>query len=310
MIRERPFRSYAENMVELGIWFTCLCVERSRPGDLGDRALSDVLSRWVNLYRLTTWWDGLVETDVASGWHDPAWERTLVQLREIVRAVRWPETREAERRALELLKPVLAENLNGRPLGVETFGCWHYVPVGAGIADGPGAFGQLRNWQNLKERGLAMMRRARTWKHVELHFWNARMPQSPFAEPLRLAADLRQLLADVEKRHPAVGSVWCNTWLNSHEVFGRLFPECWHANAQVMTLENSGGLLLARRRLNTDNWWGQFRSRTGGFNRVLGERFRQSNGVFPYPTFKCHAPIDVMIDHLDEILVTHGEEGA
>jgi len=298
---EDPRREYAFGMVRLGLWYARRLASRRGPDvqKVPEREIEDILSRWVNLFRLTDLWDGSLAGDVASGARHATWDELLRQLVPMVRESSLDDTATLEERGLELLRPgVERQLLTPAPVVDRPFGCWTYRLIGAGILDRPGMLGQLTNVSNLKERTLRLAGVPTPPRHCELHFENFYAPHSPFADPSLLVQSLRSLIAEVKRDHPQVSLLWCNSWLNSRDVFSDLFPPEWRLRALTITQENSGGLWLARRRVNTDNWFGQFVSKTGGFHDRLAQQFRDSGGVFPFPTFRCHAGIDATDEHL------------
>jgi hypothetical protein len=279
-------RDYACGMVGLGIWY----VHRAFvAGRVPARSLVDALSRRVNLYRLTTWWDGV--HDVAAGDVDARWSALAVELAHLI-ATAPAATLEA--RALAVLEPWLA----AAPPAVPTsaFGCWSHRMVGRGIADRPGVHGRVR------AAGRWLRRRCGGGEpidQVELHFANAFAPESPFRHAQALRASLLTLVRDCRVRAPHVVSLWCNSWLNEHPAFTALFPPAWRREAVPRPPEVVDAMTFGRARLNTENWWGQFMRRDGSFHRELAHRFRTSDGVFPYGCRLGHTTLAALEQHLE-----------
>ena len=119
-----------------------------------------------------------------------------------------------------------------------------------------------------------------------LHVMNVMAPGSLFEDMPRLAQSLQGLIAHLRLEHAQVQELWCNTWLNEHPRFHKLFPDVWFRNATVAALGNYR------------NWWGQFARRDGDFNATAAQQFRASGGVFPFRALQCHASLDEIESHL------------
>lgn len=281
-------RRFAAGMVRLGAWYVRHLVDEGR---IGPARIADALTRRANLYRLTTLWDG--RHDPALGDADPRWDALVTELVQVVRSAPFDEV---ETRVLALLDPWLANAPDPPPDGA--FGCFWYRVAGEGIGDGPGALGRLLNPRKLWEKVRRLAGAPAPPRHAELHFFNAVAPRSPFDEPLQLARALAALVADCQRRHPAVQRLWCSSWLNNRAQFLALFPDSWRASAVERSQDERDAASFGRARLNTDNWWGQFVRRDGSLNEVLARRFRDSGGVFPFPNLRCSAPIAAVARHL------------
>lgn len=288
------YLDHAREAVRLALWYVW---RLRRDGAIGDGGVEGALATRVNLYRRTTLYDGT--RDVASGHRDATWSETSAHLARLVRAAqrapRGPACSEVEAAGLELLAPILADAPREIRPG-PWIGCWSGVAVGPGIADGDSGLRWLLNPRKHAARARRLMGRPTPSQDLELHFANACAPQSPFDDRAALSATLRQLLEHARRSHPDLRRVWCNTWLNSRPVFTSLFPEAWSLSARTRRPEGGRGF-APRGRGNTENWWGQFTDRTGGFHHGLAQRFRESGGVFPFPCRLCHAPIDAVLDH-------------
>jgi hypothetical protein len=279
-------RDYVQGMVRLGVFHVRTLLVSGR---LPARALVDALSRRVNLYRLTTLWDG--EHDVASGHFDARWHDLATGLASLFASTADPES--LERRVLDQLEPWLDMRVPGPPRA--PFGCWSYQVVGPGIADAPGIAGRTH----------AAWRRVCRWlgcqgsrRDAELHFVNALAPESPFSHPHQLRVDLLALLHDCRVRAPTVTRVWCNSWLNNRTVFTALFPRAWRDSAVARPPDLVDAMSGGRARLNTENWWGQFQRRDGSFHAENAQRFRRAGGEFPIPNLLCHASLGEIEAHL------------
>lgn len=107
---------------------------------------------------------------------------------------------------------------------------------------------------------------------IDLHFWNAHRPDSPFDHLDELTADLKAVVVAGTEANPSVGTVSCTTWLNSTRRFPTVFPQSYAGTIEVIDEPTRRGL----------GWWGQYVTREGGFNRHTAARFRET-GEHPYP---------------------------
>jgi hypothetical protein len=276
---------YSEGMIRLGVWYVrCLLAH----GRISERHLRDALTRRVNIYRLTSLWDGV--RDPASGFRDPDWDRLVDRLVSLQLRFPFEVVSELEEESVVLLAPWLGDRLE-QPEG-PLFGCWAYEVVGESVTDGPGLLGRLTNHRKIAQRLQRLAGLATAERHVALHFFNAFAPLSPFDNVRSVACGLRALICDCRKRHPTVRTLWCQTWLNSHLAFLALFPEAWSSSAVSRTIDDADRRSCGRASLNTHNWWGQFMKSDGTFHERRAQRFRESGGEFPYRNRLCHAGID------------------
>ena len=271
-------------MIRLSLWYLrrLLAQRVLAPPDL-----ARALTTRVNLYGLTTLWNGVQSP--ALGHADPAWAPFASELSRCILAARADDTSRLEEEGLSVLWPVVEGRL---PLDVgppcrQPFGCWVYEPAWDGLGTGPGLLGKLRSpfyvAQKLR-RSLGL--RPAPCRGAVLHFENAFVPDSPFTRAPALQRSLRALIAACRRDHPSARTLWCNTWLNSHPAFLALFPASWRRSG--VPSEPAGDY----------SWWGQFVTRTVDFNERAAERFRASGGQFPYPALLCHASIDEVDAHL------------
>jgi hypothetical protein len=286
-------------MIRLGVWYVRWILESGR---IRESQLQDALTRRVNLYRLTSLWDGI--RDPASGFRDPEWDHLVGHLAALVRQFPFARVSELEELALARLRPFLG----GMPERRERspFGCWTYEVVGESITDGPGLLGRLTNRRKIAERLRRLAGLAIREHHAALHFFNASAPLSPFDDVRTLAGSLLGLIGNCRSRFPAVKTLWCQSWLNSNPTFLALFPRSWLDSAAVRTTEEVDRRSLGRAPLNTGNWWGQFMKSDGGFHHQRAQRFRESGGQFPYCNRLCHAGIDEIDDFLVGLLGLQG----
>jgi hypothetical protein len=288
-------QDFVEGMIRLGIWYVRQLLAS---GQIAERNVRDALTRRVNIYRLTSLWDGF--SDPACGFRDREWDRLVEGLVSLVRCFPLEQTAELEERALDLLRPWL--RFAPEPPPRPAFGCWTYEVIGEGITDGPGLLGRLTNRRKIAQRLQRLVGRATPERHAALHFFNACAPQSPFGNVRSLACTLRALIRDCQHQHPTVQMLWCQSWLNSRPAFLALFPETWSVSAVVRMPEDTDVRSCGRACLNTNNWWGQFMKSDGGFHEERGRRFRESGGTFPFPNRLCHARIDEVDSFLARII--------
>jgi hypothetical protein len=285
-------RDYSEGMIRLGVWYVRWLLAS---GQISEHDVRDALTRRVNIYRLTSLWDGI--RDPACGFRDPEWDRLVERLASLSRRIPFEQVSELGALAVALLRPwlrVTPEQPHG-PL----FGCWSYEVVGESITDGPGLFGRLTNHRKIAQQLQRRIGLETPDRHVALHFFNACTPLSPFDNVRSLAGGLRALIRDCRQQHPTVQSLWCQSWLNSYPAFLALFPKAWLASAVVRTTADADRRSCGGRAcLNTQNWWGQFMRNDGTFHDRRAQRFRECGGKFPYPNRLCHAGIDEVDDFL------------
>jgi hypothetical protein len=292
-------REYSEGIIKLGVWYVRWLLAS---GQISERHVLDALTRRVNIYRLTLLWDGT--RDPACGFRDPEWERLAEALASLTRHLPFERVFELEELAVTLLRPSLRV-MPEQPEG-PTFGCWTYEVVGESITDGPGLLGRLTNRRKISQRLHQLVGLATAERHAALHFFNACRPQSPFGNIRSLACTLRGVIRDCRHWHPAVQTLWCQSWLNSHPAFLALFPGNWRDSATVRTTEDVNRRSLGQACLNTHNWWGQFMRSDGGFHETRAQRFRESGGQFPYRNLLCHAGIDEIDNFLADLLFQQG----
>lgn len=291
-IRAAVRKQFASDMTRLGLWYVHHLLSTGR---ITRTQLPDALTRRVNIYRLTTLWDG--EHDPASGHHDSRWLELAEQLAEWLHDA---ELEVAEQRALGLLDPLLATEQRHRT--DRTFGCWWYRAVGEGIADRPGVVGRVTNARKLWHKARGLLGAPAPLRHAELHLFNACTPRSPLKAPHELLRSLVDLVADCQSRHPTVQRMWCSSWLNDRDAFVDLFPNSWRASASPRSFEDVDRSTIGRARLNTYNWWGQFERSDGSFNERLAARFRASGGVLPFANRLCSIAVSELREHIDKRL--------
>ncbi len=271
-------------MTRLGVWYVRVLLER---GEIRREDVAIALSRRVDLYRLTDFWNGT--NDSNDGVADAEWMKHAARIATWVCETPIDQTSSLEEQALALLEPTLERRLpkDVGPAPVRPFECWTYELGWAGLADGPGLLGKFSNRSHMEailRRGVGLPQKAS--RDCVLHIMNVMVPRSLFEDMPRLAESLRTLIRNVRVEQPQVRELWCNTWLNDHPKFQELFPEAWFRNGVVA----SPG--------NYRNWWGQFARRDGDFNEITAQQFRASGGVFPFRALRCHAGLETVEMHL------------
>lgn len=269
-------RRVVTGMVRLSLWYVRRLLARRQiaGGDL-PRALVDR----VNLYKLTSLWDG--KQDPRRGEVDPAWNGLAAELSRLVAASPETDTSALEEKGLALLWPLLEKRLpeDVGPPDQRAHECWIYELEWDGMGVGPGLKSKLSNPYYLVHKLRKTLRLPEgPPRNASLHFENAYVPASPFTRPADMRRTLRDLIADVRRNHPSVRELWFNTWLNSHPAFQAFFPPRWFGSA-VRSVD-----------AGDYSWWGQFVTRTGDFNEKVAAQLRAS-GKWPYPAVLCHAPM-------------------
>jgi hypothetical protein len=273
---------FVKEMTKLNLWYVRQLLARE---EITTKDVPLALTRRVNIYRMTTFWDGT--HDPAFGYNDPSWHRLAERLAKLVCETPADDTSALEEKGLALLWPLLKQRipLDVRPVPPQPFGCWRYAPAWCCISDQAGRWRKFFNVTYIAQR-LRLV----PYLDAELHFNNAMKPQSPFDHLPSLASSLQTLVADCRRQYAAVRRLWMYSWLNSVSTFRMLFPATW---------AQSG---IRRPPSNYQSWWGQFVNKTGGFNDKIAAQFRASGGEFPYPSLLCHARIEEIEAHLVSFL--------
>jgi len=102
--------------------------------------------------------------------------------------------------------------------------------------------------------------------YVALHFHNAYMPESPFAQPRRLVASLCDIIDDIDQRGLTIERIGVDSWIDYLPPFQALFPAEFAASLTPTDPDNKAG----------NGWWGQFIQRTGELNEPRAQRLRQT----------------------------------
>ena len=289
---QSSYQRFVEEMTRLNLWYVHRLLSK---GEIGPNDLPGALTSRVNIYRMTVLWDGL--HDPKFGHVDPEWVQISRQLATLLSSTPSGETSIAEERGLHLLSPLLEWNdpdrlyqVHRRSSAPGLYGCWTFSLEWVGIADREGRLGKLRNRAHVKERvRKALGMRPSPPRDVLLHFQNVLKPLSPFDDFYELASSLLRLIGGCQRDYPSVRELWFESWLNSVPLFVSLFPASWLEDSRLPAPTNYLSL------------WGQFLTKTGGFNDRVAQRFRESDGCFPYRSLRCHAPIKAVEAHLAEL---------
>ena len=112
--------------------------------------------------------------------------------------------------------------------------------------------------------------------HIDLHFHNAFMPDSPFRHHAELVEGLRGIIDDAAGRSLSIRTISCDSWINYLAPFQTLFPPSFIASIQPTTPDNKGG----------NGWWGQFIDKTGRFNEKRAQTLRDTR---QFEILRAHA---------------------
>lgn len=257
---------FVSNVSRLGLWYATRPASR----DITVEDFCRKVTAETPIYRLTELWDGVHHPAASSAnWQDLVWQQILVKLWNLWQSS--PSTFEAE--GYKLLESSLLARVD------QDIERWPWLPCGYCACKLPdssvfGAFAfELADDPAYKKR-------------IAFHIANNTMPQSPFDDMPRLRQELADLVNYVLKEYPEIKWIGCNSWLNSLSRFQILFPPEW-VSPPAKPASVSYGY----------NWWGQFVSRTGGFNFRNAELMRK-NGAFPFPAITGRCALESLRDHL------------
>jgi len=221
----------------------------------------DAIQRHVDIYRMTSLYDGSKSHQPITGWSDPSWEKILIKLRRIYDKysghAALESTLKLEEEGLSILWPYLEKRIKMEAKIIpekKPYGCFGY------------------EYQR---------------DYLHLHFSNAVRPNSPFSDMFTLAESLYKLVIDSKERRPEIKRVNMTSWLNTFSPFLSLFPPTW-GNSRKPLGPDSG-----------DGAWGQFIDRTGDFHSHNATIFRKT-GQFPYVYSLCGCSINELIKYLRE----------
>ena len=127
---------------------------------------------------------------------------------------------------------------------------------------------------------------------VAVHFINADVPESPFADISALASDLRRCIADAVEKYPNTHAVECGTWMNDSPQFLQLWPDLYHTNRE--NVQGTGGF--------GPGVWGQYMAADGGFSER--EALLRTTGKHPHPLSINQCGVDQALSHLEKFLLS------
>jgi len=190
------------------------------------------------LYRLTTLTAfGNGKWPNREGFENPAWEEMKAKLVSIMEDCHHQiGTEEMESKCLELLMPVLEPRFFGD----------------SRVAKRPF---QCWGYTTLSNGTI-----------ISVHLANAEKPRSPFDDMKRFGKGLLAAILDGKRKHPQSHTVMCNSWLNNVPKFLQLWPKSFADNRTHW--QDTGGFGPGR--------WGQYMTRTGGFNWKAAEHLRKT----------------------------------
>lgn len=264
-------REFAAEMARLSLVY----VAKRVGWDGGLQAFRNVLTVESPVYRLTGLWDG--KRHPASGWRDLKWESLVEELHALFEKT----PLEFEVAGYALLAPLLEDGIE------RDVKAWPWTPCGYCPYKLPeeNVFGSF---------AFEVARSGDSGETIGIHIGNAKMPHSPFEDMGMLRRELLDLTEHVRRRHPGVESIGCDSWLNSLDRFVAMFPSGWVASGAKPGRVGFGF-----------NWWGQFMSRTGGFNFRNAEHMRKTGG-FPFQSLTGRCSIASLRRHLEMACVGQG----
>lgn len=253
------------NMTKHSLWY----VINRCPGNADYKSIRRILTAETPIYRLTILWDG--KNHPANPiFHDPVWEMNIHHLYELY--VGMPN--DFEERAYAILEPLVLGRID------VDLKAWPWTPCGyctyklpADNIFGAFAFEVVKTPPNNSEM-------------IAIHIGNNKIPRSPFEDIDNLRNELSLLLKYVSEIHFGVKRIGCSSWLNNFDRFVGLFPTEW-----ILPDAKPNPVAYGY------NWWGQFVSRTGGFNFRNAELMRKT-GSFPFQSLSGACWIESLRKHL------------
>ena len=122
---------------------------------------------------------------------------------------------------------------------------------------------------------------------ISLHFYNAVMPVSPFADPEALADDLRQCLLAASRQVPDAERLQCGSWVNNLPPIRAVLPRRYVESLAPTDPDAKTGL----------GWWGQFVTSEGTIHTERAERLL-ATGEFRYPRLLGRCTLGEALAHL------------
>jgi len=247
-------RHYVAEAVKLKLWYVKWLLH------IGVN-FEEAVQRHVDIYRMTSLYDGNKGHHPTRGWSDPLWRELRSRLKSIYD--KYPghpglkSTSKLEEEGLAVLWPYLEKRIQ---MGAKIvprkrpYGCFGYEYQG---------------------------------DYLHLHFSNAVAPESPFHDMASLAESLYKLLIDSQERRPEILKVNMTSWLNTFLPFLTLFPPTWSNSAKPLGPDYGHGT------------WGQFINRRGDFHS-RNAAFLRKTGQFPYVYSYCECSINELKDYLEK----------
>jgi len=267
MVKNRT--EFVTNMSRLAFWY--LATKTENCGNI--ELFRYVLNAETPIYRLTELWDREHHPAIlSSDWHNLRWEKIVDRLYQLLKTNR----DNFEDCGYRLLEPLLLGRIE------RDTNDWPWIPCGYCPQKLPdeNIFGAFA----FEARGAL----GKSPTKIEIHIGNNKIPNSPFADMNNLQKELLALVEYVLKEYPECKIIGCNSWLNSHDRFTGIFPPGWVSREAILMPSKVG---------YGYNWWGQFVSRTGGFNFCNAELMRKT-GTFPFRALDGFCMLTTLYIHL------------
>lgn len=262
---------FVSHAVRLGLWFAA--VRYSSGG--GEKKFRQILTSETPVYRLTELWDGKNHpANPPAGWRNECWENIVTELESIFMA----SSAQFEETGYKLLEPLLFARVE------KDVAAWPWLPCGYCTYKLPESniFGAFA-FEPVDQHPVC-------GKMIAIHIANNRIPHSPLEDIPGLKRELSALADYVAEKYPEHKKIGCNSWLNSLSRFKIIFPDEW-TNPESPTGRIGYGY----------NWWGQFVSRTGGFNFHNAALMREKR-TFPFQAVDGFCTVDRLRKHLNCLL--------
>ena len=255
-------KDFVFNMTKLGLWY--LYNNAS-----SDESFLKILNNELPNFRLTTIWDGIHHPASDEFPKNSEWRKLANSLLNLYRNA--TNIIDFEKKGFDLFKPYIEKRIE------IDISAWPWIPSGYSTSRMPNnsIFGIFA--YTVEQLGE---------ETVHFHIANSCMPKSPFADINARAKELLSMIRNIKQRASNTTRIGCNSWLNSFPPFLKLFPpEYPKTKATIEPLSYSF------------NWWGQFLSRDGSFNKKNREKMYKT-GKFPYLSIDGNCSIDNLEDHL------------
>jgi len=254
-------RQYLHKIVRLKLWFVWYWQQKHK-----EESFSSILRNRVDIYRKTDINQGAMNPPQVY-FDDPQWLDLEHKLLDLYRKHSSDDDAfQFEHNAFHILKPIIDKRAFRdylEPPYVLDFQC-----------------GSLKYDRPEKNNPTC----------VSFHIANALAPGSIFDDKNYLPDCLISLM-DKSSAEYGADSLYTSSWLNSHPLWQKLFPEEWEKN---MESEN-----------HDIQWhfgfWGQFITARGIFNDRLGRQLRET-GRFPFLPRYSWCSFESLRNHLSEFL--------